>query len=331
MKADTVAVRSLFRIARRYVVPIYQRHYVWTQEGQWEGLWDDLVFKANARLAQAERIQPHYLGAIVLNAREAGSSREVPVCEVIDGQQRMTTLQMIFAAIRDVAAQRGFDKLARQAERNMANPDAEDMRNPEVDLHRLWPTHHDRETYLHIITAGSRAVVRNRFAEHFPRGVDRLKKVNIREQPTLLKAYLFFHDAIAAFAGEEEGAEARVDALLVALLDDFRVVEIQLQAEDDPQVIFETLNDRGKPLLAFDLIRNFIFMRAARALSGTEAERLYDRRWTPLEADFWTEEEQRGRLRRPRVEFFMLQYLTARTGREVSLAGLFGEDRKSVV
>ncbi|MDO9713168.1 DUF262 domain-containing protein [Paracraurococcus lichenis] len=325
MKADTVTVRSLFKIARRYVVPIYQRHYVWTLEGQWKGLWDDLLMKANARLGGAEQIQPHYLGAVVLNGRGPTSATEVPVCEVIDGQQRMTTLQVVLAAIRDVASLRGLDKLSRQADRNTTNPDAEDMREPEVDVHRLWPTHHDRDTYLKIMTARSRAEVRARFLDHFPRGGTSLKKVNLRDQPNLLKAYIFFHDEVARFAVEGDAAEARINALLLALLDDFRVVEIQLQADDDPQVIFETLNDRGKPLLAFDLIRNFIFMRAARSLKGTAAERLYDQRWKPLEASFWTEDENRGRLKRPRIEFFMLQYLTARTGGEVTLAGLFGE------
>ncbi|TPG55474.1 DUF262 domain-containing protein [Roseomonas nepalensis] len=327
MKSDTVSVRSLFKVSRRYVVPIYQRHYVWSREGQWEGLWEDILAKATQRLGGVEKRYPHYMGAVVLNSREAGSSREVPICEVIDGQQRLTTLQILFCTLRDVALVNDLASLSRLADRNTTNPDAEDMKSPEVDAHRLWPTHHDRDTYLQIQSARSREEIRKRFREHFPQNSVQLKKINLRQQPNLLKAYIFFYDAIRGFVGEGADVEAKLDALLVAVLDDFRLVEIQLQTDDDPQTIFETLNDRGKPLLAFDLIRNFIFMRAARTAVGTSAEKLYDNKWTPLEADFWTEDEQRGRLKRPRVEFFMLQYLTARSGKEISLAQLFAEYR----
>lgn len=298
-------------------MPIYQRHYVWEVEKQLAGFWEDLETKARARLAKPdEQPPPHYLGALVLADRVAQNPLRVPVKEVIDGQQRITTLQLPFAALRDVARAHGLAMLARSAEKCLRDPDPEDMEVPEEDVHRLWPTHHDRETYAASVEAGSRDEVRRRFSQHFPRGGQRLKKVNLKEQPNLLKAYLHLHDALDAFVGTGEEAEvdARLKALPLAFQSSFRVVTIGLEGEDDPQAIFESLNDGGRPLLAFDLVRNHVFMRAARALQGAKAEKLYDERWKPLEDRFRTGLEQRGRLKRPRIEFFMLQYLAARTG-----------------
>src|SRR5207245_2302904 len=95
---------------------------------------------------------------------------------------------------------------------------------------------------------------------------------------------------------------------------------------DDAQVIFETLNGRGAELHATDLIRNFIFMRADR--DGAHAGELYDALWSPFEVSFWSEEQRRGRLKRPRLEWFMQAVLQSELHEEVDIGRLYSEYRR---
>ena len=92
MKPDTVTVSHLFDTPRRYLIPIFQRGYVWTLEGQWKPLWQDILNQAEALRThdpeQKREIRKHFLGAFVLNQANMGV-RHVATSEVIDGQQRL--------------------------------------------------------------------------------------------------------------------------------------------------------------------------------------------------------------------------------------------------
>ena len=93
----------------------------------------------------------------------------------------------------------------------------------------------------------------------------------------MIEAYLFFHDQLSEFflgTGNDPALHAdqplgaRLDECFQALKNSLQVVTIDLQPGDDPQVIFETLNARGEPLLPADFLRNYIFLRAARTGLG---------------------------------------------------------------
>ncbi len=114
---------------------------------------------------------------------------------------------------------------------------------------------------------------------------------------------------------------ARITAIAEAVLRDLNIVSIALGEEDDAQIIFETLNGYGAELHATDLIRNFIFMRADR--EGAAASDLYDSLWSPFESPFWTEEQRRGRLKRPRLEWFVQTSLQAELGEEIDAGRLY--------
>lgn len=101
------------------------------------------------------------------------------------------------------------------------------------------------------------------------------------------------------------------------------MVAIDLEKDDDAQVIFETLNARGEPLLPADLLRNYIFLRAARG--GEPQEQLYREFWQPFDDEFWRKEVKQGRLLRPRSDLFMQHLLASKQGREVPIKHLFVE------
>jgi hypothetical protein len=128
---------------------------------------------------------------------------------------------------------------------------------------------------------------------------------------------------------------ARLDrayALFEALKRHIQLVVIELEEDDDPQIIFETLNARGAPLLPSDLIRNFVFQRATR--QGENPEHLYNTLWAeyderPAEAGagtnerFWKQMDRQGRVKRTRLDLFMHHYVQYRSAQEHSIGHLF--------
>src|SRR5688500_562680 len=118
MKPVTVTPDDLFRPQRRYVIPLFQRGYVWNEADQWAPLWRDIVVlahkveEADRNGSGAEKIPRHFMGAIVLEAR-AARVRHVSDHAVVDGQQRLTTLQLVLVAFRDVVAHTNDEDLLR--------------------------------------------------------------------------------------------------------------------------------------------------------------------------------------------------------------------------
>src|SRR5262249_40153513 len=98
VKAETISVEQLFQNRRQYCVPFYQRAYVWTLEDQWEQLWEDIRDKAEVRLAKG-KLTPHCRGAVVLDPQTREGLIGVEVYHIIDGQQRLTTLQFTLASL----------------------------------------------------------------------------------------------------------------------------------------------------------------------------------------------------------------------------------------
>ena len=108
MNPHKVSVLQLFTMQCRYLVPIYQRQYVWTKENQWAPLWEDVLTKAREQLDPRPGrplSRTHFMGAVVLKALQPNGV-EHQSYDVIDGQQRLTTLQVLLMALRDYAASR---------------------------------------------------------------------------------------------------------------------------------------------------------------------------------------------------------------------------------
>ncbi len=117
----------------------------------------------------------------------------------------------------------------------------------------------------------------------------------------------------------------RIEEAYQALRNALQVVAIDLEDGDDAQVIFETLNARGQPLLPADLLRNYIFLRAARL--NEPQEDLYEKYWRRFDGGFWREEARQGRLLRPRSDLFMQHYLASRQLVDIPIKHLFVEYR----
>ena len=323
MKSETLTINQLLQDRRQYRVPFYQRHYVWNQEEQWEPLWKDVVEKAEHRLDSGIPAS-HFLGAIVLEPQPREGLRGVESFHVIDGQQRLTTLQYLLASLLMVIRERAIPGLLPLVEGCVQNTNPDTMSDPEVEKFKVWPTFRDRVPYQAAMTALSLDELKKRFSSHFTQS-GTFRKIGI-DHPPALAAIWFFREAIDTWVGTTADVPVRLERLAEAVLGDLKLVLITLEPQDDPQVIFETLNGRGAELHATDLVRNYIFMRADRETANPAT--LYDTLWRDFESPFWSEGQRRGRLTRPRLEWFMQTVLQSEIADEIDVGKIYDGYRR---
>ncbi len=329
MKPSTLTIFELFEKERRYVVPLFQRPYVWSEDKQWRPLWDDITTKTDELLYPSHEhaeMSNHFLGAAVLSEIKT-FGRQVAAREIIDGQQRLTTLQILLTAYRDIVAALDDNDTLRILNRLTLNDCRMETAN---EQYKVWPTTADRDVFEQILTVGSPT----KLEELYP--LKRIPRTNrYYERPRLVDAYLFFHAQVLEYLGLSGNGQGisdtdrirYLDALTDAITKYMELVVIELEDRDDPQIIFETLNARGEPLLPSDLIRNFVFLEANR--QHADVERLYDAYWRHFDeyetgdASFWKEEARQGRLQRPRIDLFMFHFLIYQTEQEIPITHLF--------
>lgn len=327
MKSDTNDVQQMFQDRRQYRVPFYQRSYVWSKEEQWDPLWSDISDKADVR-SGGQIPAPHFLGAIVLEPQPRPGLRGVETYNIIDGQQRLTTLQYFLAALLLATREAQLTATQPLIEGCVWNPNPDTMIQPEIERFKVWPTFRDRTPYRAAMNAESRGELRQLFPASFTQGAT-LKKIGI-DHPPALEAIWFFGEQIDEWCQPDTSKPGtnseRLEWLTEAVLRDLKFVTIALEQDDDAQVIFETLNGRGAELNATDLVRNFIFMRADR--EDADGSALYDTLWTPFENATWTEELRRGRLKKPRLEWFVQTALQAELAEPVEIGRLYTHYRR---
>lgn len=324
MKATAVSLLALFETKMQLEVPLFQRQYVWQREKHWEPLWEDISRKFTDYLDGRKDAPIHFLGAMVLDLKQTPATH-VGKRQVIDGQQRLTTFQIFLSAFRDFCNENGCEEMAKECAAFTLNKGM--MADAEVDKFKVWPTQLDRAQFADVVGAGSRVEVLSRHPlrkRPYARSFD--------PRPRMIEAYFFFYAQFDEFfiGTKTEPALAsdtplaqRVEECFQALKSALQVVEIDLEQGDDAQVIFETLNARGEPLLPADLLRNFIFLRAARR--GEPQEVLYKQFWTRFDDPFWRVEVKQGRLFRPRSDLFLQHFLASRLTADIPVKHLFVE------
>lgn len=315
MKPETRTVNQLFELDVRYVVPLYQRPYVWNEDDQWEPLWEDLQVLIDHQLSNhqtPDAVWSHFLGAIVLE-QEIQAPGSIPLYTVIDGQQRLTTLQLLLAAAAEVARTVGSQVDAEILQSLIMN---NQLKASGEHLFKVWPTNVNRGSFAAVVA---------------PEGL----APGHRDDPNNLidEAFSYFVGRITTWLGEAESEEQRTDllrTLRVTLCDLLKLVSITLEPGDNAQVIFETLNARGTPLLALDLVKNAVFHAAEN--HATAVDRIYEDIWKPeLDQEYWREERRQGRLFRPRADLFLMHWLSMKLHRLIPATELFAIFRKDIL
>jgi uncharacterized protein with ParB-like and HNH nuclease domain len=251
MEAAPVHIVQYFDGSKQGVIPLFQRPYSWDPDN-WQTLWDDVM-------AQYDEREPssHFMGALVtvpVKSVPVGVTKHL----VIDGQQRLTTISIFLAAIRDKAADAGDSSTEGiigdlLINRHYKNPD---------DL-KLVPTQADRAAYNSLIHQ---------------------RDLTNHEESRIIQAYRFFLKKLDGT--DDENSPISPVKTLQTIQQTLQVVMINLSESDDPYLIFESLNHKGKPLNQADLVRNYVLMRFAHSTAvGGEQEVVYTDLWQPMEAN----------------------------------------------
>lgn len=312
MKAEAVTPRDLFDSKVQYEIPAFQRPYVWTEEDQWSPLWADVRRVAESCLDAApdpealEKVSPHFLGAVVIKEM-SNVAGDLARSSVIDGQQRMTTLQLLLDAAQVVVGDLGNEDDAEALQELVLN----DSRRFRATSRRfkLWPSRTDREPFS---LAMDDAADSSEQSGHRIRQAHRFFQQEIREWSTS--------------AERPESTPQRLSALTSVLSDRLFVVAINLSLLDDDQLIFETLNDRGTPLLAADLVKNWMFQQGE--LLRADVDLWAEKYWLEFDEEWWREQISQGRLLRSRIDIFLQYWLTMRTQEEVPTELVFKRFRE---
>ena len=305
MDVSILNLQTLFNTPVRYEIPSFQRPYIWNQERQWEPLWDDVRNTAERNLdsASSESAQnqsfKHFLGAVVLQ-QQRNVTALIAVRRVVDGQQRLTTLQLLLDAAQEVFEQQASAS-AKRLSNLVLNP--EEYRGDDPDrAFKVWPTRNDQKAFRHAMRNDLSSAEQG--------------------EKRIVQAHEFFKREINRWLDElPQEKKDRTEALEHTITSLLEMVVIDLDPKDDPHIIFETLNARGTPLLQSDLIKNMVLYEAEKVnvLRNSEDE---SRLWSFGE-DWWRQEIRQGRIVRPRIDAFLNYWLIMRTHQEITADHVF--------
>lgn len=311
MKHNYHSVSAIFAQSECLVAPVFQRPYVWNENDQWKPLWDDIRRVADDVATYSQlgagvtiKIRPHFLGSVVLDQLSSAVGH-LGRREIVDGQQRLTTLQVFLRAARDAAGAAGATVYAGQFEDMIWNrhvPESDPM-----GRYKVWPTEADREAYSAVMDHGD---------------VDCPEAIS---QHAYVQAYRFFSAELRTWFGQ--GANFNLlkpEALSKTLKEHVRLIALDIDPGEDAQMIFETLNARGTPLLPLDLVKNWL-LREARLRDANPA-RLYEVYWRnrfDKEIEHWREEVGRGHAQRPRADLLLHNFLAINLRDEAPAGHLF--------
>jgi Protein of unknown function DUF262/Protein of unknown function (DUF1524)/Restriction Enzyme Adenine Methylase Associated len=295
METNVRTPQEVFGQPQRLVVPLFQRPYRWDEEKHWAPLWTDIVYLADPLAAHVSmQVQPHFLGAIVLQASNTVTGT-MPARDVIDGQQRLTTLQVLLSALRmQLTAVGAASAAARLA--GLTENEEHFLQHSE-DRYKVWPSEPDRVAFMDVMSASE------------PLDYD-----NVREPAhNIVKAHEFFSIQAADWLRMDGTSQeiVRGEALERAVRTFLNLVVIDLSADDDPQAIFETLNARGTPLTPADLIKNLVFRRLTEG--NKDLQQAHDDYWRDFETTFWMKRATRNSENTNASKFFN-SYLISRVG-----------------
>ena len=269
MKAVEANFLKFLKKSDQLEVPIYQRTYSWTRPECLQ-LWSDIV------RASHESVSGHFIGSIVYIDTGIRPKSAVDAIEIIDGQQRLTTLSLLLLAL--TRALDGDDEASAATGRKVVKDYLleEEDEDPGVEArYKLLLTKGDRDTFMRLVDG---------------------REIDPSQAPRLVDTFNLFAEQLKRTTLSPEAVLAGVQKLLI--------VDIALErAHDNPQLIFESLNSTGLDLSQADLIRNYVLM----GLPHKEQAEIYTNSWRPLEQSFPAEHQEL-------FDRFMRDYLTMKSG-----------------
>ena len=296
MDAYVQNLSELFKFPTSYRIPVFQRPYAWTKEKQWHPLWMDAKRITQRLLASdpKEKIPPHFMGAIVLQLQSAKPNRVVKRI-VVDGQQRLTTLQLLIRAAEEVF--QTLDDTPRSSRLSELTLNDETYQGGEGD---------------------SDTKVRQSNVNDLHSFQDAIRGLNDGSEPlrSIGQAYRYFIEEITTWINEEPAQrDAKSEALEKTLTEYLKIAIVDLDEDEKPHFIFSVLNARSEPLKESDHIKNTVMYLANVVDDAKKAKEL----WGIFDSNvWWRSNTQEGRYSRIHLDRFLNYWVIMRTRKEVT-------------
>ncbi|MCT1531010.1 DUF262 domain-containing HNH endonuclease family protein [Sphingobacterium daejeonense] len=304
LSASKEKLLSFLNNSSQYIIPFFQRGYVWSNDN-WSELWENIV--EEYRELKSGNVSEHFIGTIIIKqilSTSVGASEY----ELIDGQQRLTTVCLLLRAFYDSTE----DESAKSWIKNFF-VFTDSYGNQKI---RILHSKVDREKFQDLIlnNEGNNILwdqVKDLKIDDF------VKKIELSNN--IEGAYLFFRRKI-----NEDSIIEDIRTYINIIIEKLPVIHMALNAEDDVQQIFDTINSLGVKLTTAELLKNHLFAKPI-------VQSYYEQYWFDIfecddeTIDFWTKDKTSGRVRRTTVELFLYSYLVIKKEATVKLENLFKE------
>ena len=296
MDAGIQTLSGLFASPVSYRIPVFQRPYAWTKERQWQPLWSDAERIAEKLLAakSEEKIPPHFMGAIVLQLQSAKSGRVVKRI-VVDGQQRLTTLQLLIRAAQESFQNLDYTDRSQRLSKLTLNDDEDQGGDSDSDTKVRQSNVNDLHSFQ-----------------------DAIRGLSDASKPfrSIGEAYQYFTEAITDWLNEQPAKRnARACALETTLTQYLQLATVDLDEGEKPHFIFSILNARAEPLKESDHIKNTVMYEADVIDDASKAQKL----WGLFDGnEWWRSSTNEGRYSRIHLDRFLNYWVVMRTRKEVN-------------
>lgn len=288
INANKEKLQSFYQGSLQYEIPFFQRAYVWSEEN-WLIFWEHLLseLKAYEKGDNSE----HFIGTIITKQKESRNLSE-NVVELIDGQQRLTTISIFLKALADTVS-----------------GELPNLKNSLENL--LW--FEDSYGKRHYRMRHSRID-----APNFSKVMEAPETIVKEDSSSILQAYSYFLEKLTDVNDQKR------EMLKQVLLHKIPVISMLLDKEDDEQEIFDTINSLGVRLTIGELLKNYMFKEPSLV-------ELYDSKWLAVfendeeQVDYWSTERSSGRVKRDNMELLLYCFLIIETKKEIRLDRLFKE------
>lgn len=276
MNTKPLTVFDLFNSQTNYIVPHFQRFYVWSMESQWELLWEDIVALANNVLNENHNMPPHFMGAIVLKYQKPETG-EPAKCIIVDGQQRLTTLQILIVAVA-------------RALRFLSDDGQLQSQNEKDELNRISNGMLSYTTNANFLSKGDKKYKIHHFTDDFKIFKNIISEDSDISVHTMKECHDFFLEKTREWLlNDYSNIISRAKAIESSIFHSIRFCVIDLDENEDENDIFETLNARAEPLSEWDKAKNYLIAKSSD--TSNDQSEFYHRYIEIYDKDPWWREE----------------------------------------
>ncbi|MBN8669279.1 MAG: DUF262 domain-containing protein [Chitinophagales bacterium] len=308
LSANKEKLQSFLMGSNQFVIPFFQRSYVWKSE-DWAELFENIKEEYD-QIINGDNTSEHFIGTIIIKQRESERVGSLEY-DLIDGQQRLTTICILLRAFYDISEDANLKNWIKTL---LVFTDSYGQENIRILHSRV-----DRDYFQNILKdSDNNNALWKDFASFELNELER-KLDNFNR---IMGAYLYFRHRI-----ERELNTQDIRQYITIILEKLPVIHMALSKNDDVQQIFDTINSLGVKLTTAELLKNYLYAKP-------KVIDYYDEYWhSVFEADedtikFWEAERTSGRVRRTTVELFLYSYLIILTESIVKMEALFKEYRE---